>query len=493
MADVQTTPLANLPALPDRIRTSDEIATRRGNLTYRGRIPEAARGEVTQAELTAEAQRRAAGDDLQSIEIHSLAALNSALASQANATTALEMVFRADVQKDGTTYRDGDVVYVSPGSVAIEGRFQFVTPDALRAVNEARQDGDEIRLVTVASAALMASSIRLHGTGDHASVFQITAKFGRYNVGQRWYLAEHHNQESELVLIADHPVIPPAAPKYAATLAVWPPNVRLHSDFQRRFQSTLTGLDPELATDAGSTGTRFTNTFRILTRNADGAIVELHTQGWSFTNDDRQSIPWEVSAAEFNMVGAESATSGIQVWGEFRAVYGGGVDELRGTTNPVFMDFGEEDEWPATRGDLRAQGLSLPQKIGLLNLIPDPALIAFRNADALTAAIRQIEIGIPNPTVLDGDVWVQIQVQGQNANIEASGRTPAQPQTRLKWATNYGGLVAKLSASTAEVIANARATDPSIEVRLRWYSSADAAANEDIVRTGFSIPIINTG
>lgn len=143
-------------------------------------------------------------------------------------------------------------------------------------------------------------------------------------------------------------------PVYAAQLTVTPPNVREHSNLQRKFQSTLSALDPDLATDAGSTGTRFTNTFRIFTRNADGDVVQLHTQGWSYTNDDRQTIPWEVSAAEFNAIGTQSATTGLEVWGEFRAVYGGGVNEFRGRTNPVFIDFGEEDEWMATRGELEA-------------------------------------------------------------------------------------------------------------------------------------------
>ena len=146
-----------------------------------------------------------------------------------------------------------------------------------------------------------------------------------------------------------------AIPSYAAQLTVFPPNVRQHSDFQRKFQSTLSALDPALATNGGSTGTRFVNTFKILTRLANDSVVQLHTQGWAFTEDDRQTIPWEVDAAEFNSVGASASTNGVEVWGEFRAVYGGGVDEFRGRTNPVFIDFGEEGEWPATRGDIPEQ------------------------------------------------------------------------------------------------------------------------------------------
>ena len=151
-------------------------------------------------------------------------------------------------------------------------------------------------------------------------------------------------------------------PVYAAEMATWPPNVRKHSDFQRRFQSTLSGLRAALATDAGSTGTRFTNVFRIFTQLSDGTVIQLHTQGWSFTEDDRQTIEWEVSAAEFNQLGVSVSTNGVEIWGEFRAVYGGGINELRGRTNPEFIDFGEQDEWPATRGEVASTANAEIQK-----------------------------------------------------------------------------------------------------------------------------------
>ena len=395
-----------------------------------------------------------------------------------------------------------------------------------------------------------------------------------------------------------------AIPVYTALLSVWPPNVATHTDVQRKFQSTLARLDPGLATNAGSTGTRFTNTFRIFARNADGDVVQLHTQGWSFTADNRQSIPWEVDATEFNRLGTESATTGLEVWGEFRAIYGGGVNEFRGRTNPVFIDFGEESAWPATRGEAqearsaeakirdggdtyvtrnvgssaemaaairahdgsntsslfvitstfrtthrayaagerwalarhhdaeaemtlfvpdsagrddtarqaaadaqttanenraeimseetarrdadtelgkRIDGLttSPTQRIADLALIPEPAVIAFANQTALEKAVARVQIGIPNPELLTGDVWVSGELQGQPA------------LARTKWASTTSSLTLTVSESVAQSIASGIATDSELEVRLRFFDAA--TGGNEIERTGFNIPLVSLG
>ena len=178
-----------------------------------------------------------------------------------------------------------------------------------------------------------------------------------------------------------------AIPNYAATMDVWPPNVAQHSGFQRKFQSTLSGLNSALATDGGNTGTRFANVFRIFTRLSDGTVVQLHTEGWAFTEDDRQTVEWEVSAAEFNAVGATSATNGVEVWGEFRAVYGGGVNELRGRTNPVFIDFGEQDEWPVSRAEA-VQAVADASDIGYAAIATTGELDAFLAAQAASKKPR---------------------------------------------------------------------------------------------------------
>ena len=193
------------------------------------------------------------------------------------------------------------------------------------------------------------------------------------------------NQNDELItrLAADLA----SRPRYAAQMAVWPPNVAKHSGFQRKFQSTLSGLAAALATDGGATGTRFANVFRIFTGLSDGTIVQLHTEGWAFTEDDRQTVEWEVSAAEFNTVGATAATNGVEVWGEFRAVYGGGVDELRGRTNPVFIDFGAQDEWPVSR-DEAVRAIADASDIGYAAIATTAELDAFLAAQAASKKPR---------------------------------------------------------------------------------------------------------
>ena len=272
-----------------------------------------------------------------------------------------------------------------------------------------------------------------------------------------------------------------AIPVYAADMEVWPPNVAKHTDFQRNFQSTLSALSPTLATEGGATGTRFTNNFQILTRLSDGTVVQLHTQGWAFTEDNRQTIPWAVSAAEFNAVGASAATNGIEIWGEFRAIYGGGVNELRGRTSPFFIDFGEEDEWPATRGDLKGigGGLTQAQQIALLSLVAQPGVFRFVNSDDLAEKLKSIRISVANPELLTGDVWVE-------------GWTQGQPGTgaRAKWASNIASQTITLSDANADAVATALIAneDDEVEVRLRFYDKESGGG--EIERIGLNLPIV---
>ena len=307
-------------------------------------------GGVSQEDFDAEKALRVAGDDIQATTASTATELTDELDAQENLDTALLIDITGTFTSAGTTYNTGDILYVPPGSRDIERLFNAATRDY---VDEARK------------------------------------------------LANENKTRID------------AIPVYAATMTVNPPNVAGHSNFQRKFQSALSGLDPRLATNAGSTGTRFTNTFRIFTRLSDGTVVQLHTQGWSFTNDARQSIGWDVSATEFNALGSTSATTGIEVWGEFRAVYGGGVNEFRGRTNPVFIDFGEEDEWPATRGELTAVEKAIPNvaPFSTIQVLPEgaaddtiPAEFDVKFSDRQTTkAITGVTLGIAGqPAVLKG-------------------------------------------------------------------------------------------
>ena len=379
------------------------------------------------------------------------------------------------------------------------------------------------------------------------------------------------------------------AGRFAARLTVWPPNVAMHSGLQRNFKAILNELDEKaLRLDGGATNTRFANRFQIKTRNADRAEVLLHSEAWSFTAEGAQELEWDVDAGEFNQLGTELSTDYIEVWGEFRAIYGGGVNEVRGRTQPFVIGFGNEPDWPATVGDVRGRlnlmvraspahldksdpparvlfsvvnapsafpaadqvrivmfgrtryfpgyapaldaqffawdlsdadrkfveglaagtnhgvqvgltddgrvnnhavqevyievtaggALTQAQRIALLALTVDPSGIPYRTADDLAAAVKAIDVGITNPELLTGDVWVEGWTQGQPS------------AARRKWATNIASIRLELSDATAgNVAANATGAggDDGIAVRLAFFD-APMDGNE-IERIGRNIPL----
>lgn len=328
------------------------------------------------------------------------------------------------------------------------------------------------------------------------------------------------------------------ARRFAARLAVWPPNVGMHTDVQRNFKAVLTELDEQvLRIDGGSTGTRFVNRFQIKTRLADTTELLLHSEGWSYTAEGAQELEWNVSAAEFNRLGTSVSTDYLRVWGEFRALYGGGVDELRGRTSPFVIGFGEEPEWPATRGDV-AESLNaregarvlrvgdtgdagdsdkfsredhvhplalLPgggldfdaqsrlhvtgdavaqftpgQKIALLGLTVVPSGISFKDVDGLAASLKSIRIGITNPELLNDAVWVEGSTQGQPSLM------------RRAWATNIAALDLDLTAQQARQVANGLFSpggDKQISVRLVFFDAA--SGGNEIERIGRNIPLVD--
>lgn len=287
---------------------------------------------------------------------------------------------------------------------------------------------------------------------------------------------------------------------YPAELTVWPPNVAQHSAIQRNFKAVLNSLREDvLRLDGGSTGTRFVNRFQIKTRNADRAEVLLHDQAWSYTEEGAQELEWEVSAAEFNQLGTSVSTDYIEVWGEFRAVYGGGVNEVRGRTNTFVIGFGDEDDWPATREDvaherrgrenddqaldkritdltarvstnetditaLEAGELTTVGKIALLSLTSEPTGVAFKTDDELAAALRRTVVRISNPELLDGDVWVEGQVVGQPA------------LARTKWSSATSALNLDLSQNVAQSVSNNIATDTDYAADLAFFAQANGGS-----------------
>ena len=151
----------------------------------------------------------AAGDDLQSVTVGSLASFNSALTAQETADTPLEIVFSQQVVltsgPNAGTYAVGDVVFVAARSTSIERRFNAASHANLRDEAELRQKGDTIISSNAANADQLGAILRT--VGDDASIARITAGFTTdtrtYATGQRWYLAPHHTTEANLVLLSE--------------------------------------------------------------------------------------------------------------------------------------------------------------------------------------------------------------------------------------------------------------------------------------------------
>ena len=324
-----------------------------------------------------------------------------------------------------------------------------------------------------------------------------------------------------------------AIPNYSARLTVWPPNVPQHTDVQRSFKAILNELQQSLLFEP--TITQRINTFQIKARNADDAEVVLHSQGWAYATESDQELEWAVSAAEFNQLGVSSSTDFLQVWGEFRYVNTfTSTDNLRQRTQPFVIGFGEEDEWPASRGDIPAfetsplrvsstdqasagdrdtvlrgdvvlglpllpdgglafdaqqrlhvtgqavSQLNVRDQIGLLNILADPGSIAYAGADDLARKVRNTRINFGNPEVLTGAVWVEGWVQGQpgtGARMRVSSTTP--------------GVDIALSQGNADAIASALITDREqhVDVRVRFYDAASGGS--EIERLGVNVPLVN--
>ena len=379
MGTVETTPQANLPVLPDRIRETDEIAVRRGNLTYRGQLPPPARGEVTQAELTDEQNLRVAGDVINLLPAHSTVSLNGQLAA--------------------------------------------------------------------------------HRLNQDAAVISITRAFTTsrrsYSPGQRWYLAPSQSSELFMVLIADH------GPLHLGNVAIAPGNIKVAADLDGDYQITLSGIQTAWLNSQG------VNELEIWFGTE--AIHELDP----WTPKDTEVIGITVSTSEETQIGLTSQ------------------DNL-----PVLAVFRRDGTYVAQIGTILTVGgvdnvaLTTAQQIALLSVIPRPAIIPYANSAALATALRNVRISVPNPELLTGNVWIEAWIQGQPGTLHL---TDGSSGSRIRWASTLAGFDVRLPQNAADGVASGviSSGDHQVEVRLRFYDAA--SAGNEIERTGFNIPIVNTG
>lgn len=155
----------------------------------------------------------AAGDDLQSVTVNSLASFNSALAAQAKSDTPLEIVFAQQIVvttgPNMGTYEVGDVVFIGPRSTSIERRFNAVSHAELRVEVAERREGDVWTAYSAGNAATLATVLQAHrGAGEvNGALVSLTGGFTTstrtYTAGQRWYLSPYHTDEADMVLISE--------------------------------------------------------------------------------------------------------------------------------------------------------------------------------------------------------------------------------------------------------------------------------------------------
>lgn len=145
-------------------------------------------GDVTTAQLEAEADLRESGDDLQSIVIASAANLTSALDAQATSDNPLIAVFSQPVTLSGTTYAAGLVIFIAPRSRAIERIGEFISPINLSVNRSIARD-----------AAAFTIAVNAQKTDPHMEFITAEATFsatagtpsGTYQVkaGDLWYMS----------------------------------------------------------------------------------------------------------------------------------------------------------------------------------------------------------------------------------------------------------------------------------------------------------------
>ena len=502
---------------------------------------------VESGDNSAEASLRASGDDLQSITVGTIASLNAALAAQAVADTALELVFSADVVKDSETYRHGDIVYVAPHSDAIERRFHVIPESVLAAERVIRDGGDQMVTREVNSSSTLAAAIAAHDITNSSSLFVITEGFTTstrtYAAGSRWYLARHHDSEAEFTLISEpggdgvgpDTVARAAAATAQATaaqarqaaaenktridaaeIAAWldvNPRTVLSSDrVSRIYTATLINVREDLLFTKHQGPTTEINRLQVFER-ASGAV--LHDIPWAYSSDE-WVFQFEINAAEATLIGDLGSAEEFEI--QVRFGRGSGNSFVASEfTNWTRVLLGLRDEFPVTEDRL---GEALAQ----INQLPEFPAAGSRNGkiakfdeDDLTwqedtgdgsatglTKVQQIGllVFVPEPGVITyGDAdslsmglrTIKLQVLNPElltGDVWVEGWTQGQRGlNRTKWSSSVE-LSITITEGWADSAAAALISDRKNEaqVRLRFFD-ASTAGNE-IERIGINLPLV---
>ena len=113
----------------------------------------------------------------------------------------------------------------------------------------------------------------------------------------------------------------------------------------------------------------------------------------------------------------------------------------------------------------RTADLTALQQIGLLNIEPNNAAIAYATGGLEAALTPAIKVRIANPEVVTDDVWVEGLIEGQPALV------------RRKWTNLTNSLDLTLQAGNRDAVVTALLADgeqPSVVLDLHFYDAANA-------------------
>ena len=393
----------------------DELTTILG-IGQAALLPPSGGGEVTTAQLEAEIKARIEGDDANSTTIKNNAELVSFIASQEISDNPSYVLFTAaltDVLNSGTA-QERRINYK-------ENTLYYFPPKV--------RIGKEVPLPEVAEGGGGGA-----GTGMAERVLNVTNgmtlanSFNGNNIGS-FDVKGEENELVEIILVGTGPVSPIAS---------------------------VASINLSLASNINT--------------NLSNANVEMITQSQTALRltIDRQSV----SRAEHGTLWFHNAATQT-----FYVLAGKGNREA----------FSQADTIPQVEvyvvrsgsggGGGGATALTTQQELGLVDFNTDPSTIGVPS-DAVgktTAITRSVDILVSNSDLVTGDVWYEVEAQGQPL------------VSRTKWTSTLNTITVPISSNVATAIINNLSDKTSFDLRLKFYDVASGGSEIDIIRLAVAL------
>ena len=342
------------------------------------------------------------------------------------------------------------------------GGFDVTSANTVRIMAEAvtRDGGDQLASRDVSSATFLAAQIRAHDGSNTSSLFNVTAAFTTsaraYVVGQRYYLARHHDAEAEMVLLSEAgdggggPTGIPNAPANTASIA----------RYELLVPATTGAATWATATTSGGTP-GVDQTARDAAAAAQTAAATAQT-----TADSKALVGDRILQVGSTADNGDSLRASREDHVHNLALLSGGG-----------LEFDAQQRLHVT--GTAVSRFSAAQQIALLTVTPTPPGITYTSPDTLAAAVRTIGLQIPNPELVTATVWVEGYTQGQRG------------LTRTQWTSSTSVFNVTLTAQIARSVADSLISggDDQTTVDLRFYDAA--SAGNEIERLSVNIPLVD--